>query len=109
MERLYATPFGFGFVNAFDCQEIEELHDSLHFSHIWKAYPAIRRLVLQMQNWTCTVVDIMTQSTAEPYISYMHALQVTNPFATNLDISLMWDVRGVSRVVKQEEWVFRGD
>ena len=31
VERLYTTPFGLGFVNAFDCQEIEELHDSLHF------------------------------------------------------------------------------
>ena len=60
VERLYATPFGFGFVNTFEYQEIEELHDSLHFLHTWKAYPAIRRLALQMQNWTCTVVDIMT-------------------------------------------------
>ena len=33
MERLNTTPFGFGFVNAFDCQKIEELHDSLHFLH----------------------------------------------------------------------------
>ena len=66
VERLYATPFGFGFVNTFEYQEIEELHDSLHFLHTWKAYPAIRRLALQMQNRTCTVVDIMTQSTAEP-------------------------------------------
>ena len=66
MERLYATPFGFGFVNAFDCQEIEELHDSLHFLYTWKAYPAIRRLALQMQNWTCEVVNNLTRITTEP-------------------------------------------
>ena len=39
----------------------------------------------------------------------MHALQAIYSFTTNLDITLMWDVRGVSRVVKQVECVFRGD
>ena len=66
VERVNTTPFGLGFASACDYQEMKETHDSLHFLHTWKAYPAIRRLALQMQNWTCTVVDIVTQSTTEP-------------------------------------------
>ena len=42
-------------------------------------------------------------------IGIIHALRATNSFATNLDVSLLWDVRGVSRVVKRAERVFRGD
>ena len=65
VEGVNNTPFGFGFVNAFDCQKIEELHDSLHFLHTLLVHSAIRRLVLQMQNWTCEVVDNLTRITTE--------------------------------------------
>ena len=62
-----------------------------------------------MLKWRCKVVNNMTWITKGPQTVTMHALQAIYSFTTNLDITLMWDVRGVSRVVKQVECVFRGD